>query len=308
MRLFEQFSFGELDQLGRPIADELFPTRPKWAVASISDFDASFFAGLAIATSPKKIVEVGVASGWGSALLLRALSKDRNLDFQYYGVDISERFFYDSAYATGQAVEAVVPDLKSRYQLITGHSIAEVSERIGTGVDFAFIDAHHMHPWATLDLLSVLPFLKPTSWVALHDLSLCRKEDQEHRNRGPKYLFEGWEKDKAHSVQIPTMAGAIRIGDRTEDHLPLLLDILYTPWELPVEQRYISAVTSLISKNYGDEWGRKFSRAAEVGNYLANKMHSHDIDALTAEIARLRATASARVRGVFGRITRMLGG
>ncbi len=302
MKLFEQFQLGQLDGIGRPLVDEMYKRRPAWAVASISEFDAAFFAGLATTVRPKKVVEVGVASGWGSAILLQALAQSGCADSQYFGVDIAPRFFYDAGYATGQAVQEVVPKLANRYRLLTGRVIAEVVTDIGGDVDFAFIDAHHMHPWATLDLLSLLPFILPGGWVALHDLNLCRKEDQEHRNRGPKYLFEGWEDDKAHSIQVPTMAGAIRIGGDPSKHLPLLLDILYTPWELPVEDRFLVPMVSLVSKHYGPEWGAKFQRATEVGNYFANKMHSRDIDALAAEVGRLRAAATAKVGGVFGRI------
>src|SRR5262249_32603996 len=160
---------------------------------------------------PKKIVEVGVASGWGSVIFMQALENAGAEDYNYFGVDIAERVFYDANYATGQAVEKVVTTLATRDQLLTGQEIAEADPEIAGDIDLAFIDAHHMHLWATLDLLSLLPFLVPGSWVALHDLNLCRKADQEHRNRGPKYLFDAWDGDKAHSVETPTMAGAIRI-------------------------------------------------------------------------------------------------
>lgn len=302
MKLFEQFTLGELDSAGRPLTDDMYRQRPAWTVASISEYDAAFFAGLVMAVKPRKVVEVGVASGWGSVMLLQALETAGVADYQYIGVDIAERFFYDANYATGQAVGEMVPALASRYRLLTGRAIAEVAPELGGGIDFAFIDAHHMHPWATLDLLSLLPFLVPGSWVAMHDLNLCRKEDQEHRNRGPKYLFDAWDEDRAHSIQVPTMAGAIRLGARPEEHLPLLLDVLYTPWELPVEERFLAPLVALLTKHYGEAWGGKFRRAFEVGNYLSHKMHSQDIDALAAEIGRLRASASAKVGGFLSRM------
>lgn len=302
MQLFNEFKLGQLDGVGRSVVDDMYKQRPDWTVASISEFDAAFFAGLAMTLQPKKVVEVGVASGWGSVILLEALNRSNCTESKYFGVDIAPRFFYDNKYATGQAVDEVVPNLAPRYELLTGSAISEVATKIGGDIDFAFIDAHHMHPWATLDLLSLLPFLKANSWVALHDLNLCRKEDQEHKNRGPKYLFEGWEEDKAHSIQNPTMAGAVRIGSEPISHLPLLLDILYTPWEIAVEERFLNPLLTLISEHYGTEWAMKFTRAAEVGNYHANKMHSHDIDALSAEIVRLRATAKSKISRVLARI------
>ena len=289
MTPFQQFPYGHADALGSPLVHELWPKQPAWAVASISVDDAAFFAGFVVETRPQKLVEVGVASGWGSCVLLHAL-RSAGLDAsELYGVDVEDRFFYDAAYATGQCVTEVMPECAPRYRLLTGVTIGECAPQVGGGVDFAFIDAHHMHPWATLDLLAVMPFMKPGSWVALHDLNLSRKEDQEHRNRGPKYLFEGWDGDKAHSTQEPTMAGAIRLSGNPSGHLPLLLDILYTPWELPVEARATEAVSAVLEGAYGPSWAAKFRRAVEIGNYHVNKMNSPDIDDLRREIAALRA-------------------
>lgn len=308
MKMFEQFPVGALDSIGRPLTEAMYRQRPAWTVASISDYDACFFAGLAMTTKPKKIVEVGVASGWGSVILLKALAQAGVRNPEYFGVDISSRFFCDASYATGQAVREVVPDLAPCYQLLTGRSIAEVAPDIGGGIEFGFIDAHHMHPWATLDLLSLLPFLATQSWVALHDVNLCRKEDQEHCNRGPKYLFDAWDHDKLHSVQVPTMAGAIRVGSNPEEHLSLLLDILYTPWEMPVEERFTTPIIDLLLRYYGPEWGSKFRRAVEVGNYRASKMHSRDVGVLMAEIERLRGSVPLRISRFIARLSQRRGG
>jgi predicted O-methyltransferase YrrM len=270
------FTHGELDFAGRVLIEPLFQKQPSWTVASISDFDAAFFSGLVLAIKPSKIIEVGVASGWGSVVMLNALHSAGLSDYAYFGVDIADRFFYDSQYATGEAVSEMLPSLESQYRLMTGASIGEVASTIGGEVDFAFIDAHHMHPWATLDLLALLPHLAPESWIALHDLSLCRKPDQHHQNRGPKYLYEGWDGEKIHSVQVPTMAGAIKLSSSLESHLPLLIDLLYTPWELTVDQKFVTPIVQSISTHFGSEWGHKLERATEIGNYFAHKMHASD--------------------------------
>jgi predicted O-methyltransferase YrrM len=300
VELFKQFAYGDIDRAGRSVVDAMWMRRPAWAVASISDMDAAFFAGLVIETRPRKLVEVGVASGWGSCVLLEALRVAGLTASELYGVDISDRFFYDQTYATGQSVREVFPEHLPRYHLLTNMTIGTCAPKIGDGIDFAFIDAHHMHPWATLDLPAVMPFMSPASWVALHDLSLSRKEDQEHRNRGPKYLYEGWDGDKAHSVQKPPMAGAIRLSESPLSHLPLLLDVLYTPWELTVDAGATESVCAVIETAFGQDWAGKFRRAIEVGNYHANKMHSPDIDRLQQQLAALRAGGGGLIRKLFG--------
>ena len=288
MRLFETFARGSLDVSGAEIARTLWQRQPQWAVASISEMDAAFFAGMVTKLRPRMLLEIGVASGWGSCVLLEALARSGLHDSQLYGVDISERFFYDSNYATGQCVADLYPEYAARYHLATGVTAPQHVPEIGHRFDFVFIDAHHMHPWAILDLLAVLPFVEAESWIALHDLNLSLKEDQEHRNRGPKYLFEGWDHDKMHSIQNPTMAGAIRIGSDASRHLPLLLDIVHTPWELPVDQSSLDALLKSVSTAYGDAWSMRFRRAFELANYHVNKVHSPEIGRLQQEIAQLR--------------------
>src|SRR6185437_9162851 len=97
MKMFHQFPFGRIDSIGAPVVREIWPRRPAWAVASISDMDAAFFAGLVIETRPRKLVEIGVASGWGSCVLLHALKKAGVEGSEIHGVDIADRFFYDAA-------------------------------------------------------------------------------------------------------------------------------------------------------------------------------------------------------------------
>lgn len=301
MRTFEQFSHAHVDRVGRPIVEALWPRQPAWAVASISTMDAAFFAGLIVEIKPAKLVEIGVASGWGSCVLLEALRSAGLYDSHLHGIDIAERFFYDAGYATGQCVPDVLPDLLPRYHLATNVTAARQLPGIGGDIDFVFIDAHHMHPWATLDLLSVIPFVRPETWIAMHDLNLSRKEDQNHQNRGPKYVFEGWDHDKMHSIETPTMAGAVRVASDPSVHLPLILDILYTPWELPVAADALDPLLAIVLDAYGEVWCAKFRRAFEVGNYHVSKVHSPEIDRLQREIAALRS-------GVKGRwIRRLLG-
>jgi predicted O-methyltransferase YrrM len=296
VKLFESYAYGHVDAIGAPVVAALWQRQPTWAVASISERDAAFFTGLAMEVRPSKVVEIGVASGWGSCVLLSALDVAGRSDAELHGVDIASRFFYDEAYATGQCVAEVLPECVTRYRLRTGVTIGECAPAIGGGIDFAFIDAHHMHPWATLDLLAILPFLVPGSWVAMHDLNLSRKEDQEHRNRGPKYLFEAWEDDRLHSTEIPTMAGAIRVPAQPASTLPLLLDIVHTPFETAIDARAGDAVCTIIDNAYGADWAGKFRRAIEIGTYQLSKMQSADIDDLRRQLAALRGKPARWLR------------
>jgi hypothetical protein len=232
---------------------------PSWVSGNISEYDSRFLAGLANFANPQRVVEIGVASGWSSAVLLKALS-GLGGDRKVIGIDLSSNYYLDSSIRTGRAVDEAVPELMANYELITGQLAFEVMPGVGS-IDFAFIDGHHMHPWATLDMLSVLPFISRGRWVAMHDLSLCTFERHRHGNRGPFYLFYMWPDQKLHSTQQPTMIGAVVIDRNPADYLPILLEILYTPWEVDVDPESLARLSAFVGDHYGDSWSRKFTDA-----------------------------------------------
>jgi predicted O-methyltransferase YrrM len=233
--------------------------RPDWAKGTISDYDGKFLAGLAHFANVRHVVEIGVASGWSSAVLLKALS---TLDGErkVTGIDLLPGYYLDKAIPTGRAVDEAVPDLLSGYRLLTGRLAFDAMADVGK-VDFAFIDGHHMHPWATLDMISVLPFMERGRWVAMHDLNLCTFERHRHMNRAPFYLFYMWPDQKLHSTQQPTMIGAVLLERSPADYLPTLLEILYTPWEIDVDDAALSRLSTFIGEHFGSSWSEEFSEA-----------------------------------------------
>ena len=176
------------------------------------------------------------------------------------GIDLSPSFYLDSSIPTGRAVNEVVPELLPNYRLLTGRLAFDAMAEAGP-VDFAFIDGHHMHPWATLDMISVLPFIERGRWVAMHDLNLCTFERHRHMNRGPFYLFYMWPDQKLHSTQVPPMIGAVLLERTPADYLPLLLEILYTPWETDVDPEALSRLSAFITHHFGPSWGEKYAQA-----------------------------------------------
>lgn len=250
------------------VGADFLGTRPAWAQGTISDYDSRFLAGLVNFANPRKVVEIGVASGWSSAVLLKTLDTV-GPDARLTGIDLSPTYYLDSSIPTGRAVQDLVPELAERYRLLTGRLAFDVMSEVGK-VEFAFIDGHHMHPWATLDLLSVLPFIERGRWVALHDLNLCTFERHRHKNRAPFYLFYMWPDRKLHSTQQPTMIGALLIERSPADYLPTLLEILYTPWEVEVDGDIQSRLASFIGSHFGDAWAAKFSDAFRECSHQLN--------------------------------------
>jgi len=249
-----------LESRGVDVIGSDFHSRiPSWASGNISPHDSRFLAGLANFANPRKVLEIGVASGWSSAVLLKAIS-GLGGERKVTGVDLSPTYYLDPSIQTGQAVEETVPELMPNYELLTGRLAFDAVREVGP-IDFAFIDGHHMHPWATIDMLSVLPFIERGRWIAMHDLNLCTFERHRHMNRGPFYLFYMWPDQKLHSTQLPTMIGAVVVDRNPADYLPTLLEILYTPWEIDVDPADLSRLSALIGDHFGDAWSRKFAAA-----------------------------------------------
>lgn len=249
------------EHVGLSDSKKILERKPAWVAGNISVFDQPLLMGLTKILQPKKVVEIGVASGWSGCLFIDALSR-LGQGGQYIGIDFSEKYYLDASRKTGSAIGDLFPDPPLEVSLLLGSMAVDVVDTIGPGVDLAFIDGNHLHPWAILDLMSLLPILKPTSYVLLHDISLSTFERHRHTNRGPKYLFECWPYSKVNSSQDPTMIGAIQMPPVFGDALwRLLLDTLYTPWETTVDPKVLGAISTRLRTFAGEAWGKKFSEA-----------------------------------------------
>ena len=135
----------------------------------------SFLHGLLRFFRPKKILEVGVAAGGSSAVILNAI-KDIP-DAMLYSVDILPFHYMTHQKQTGYMVGELVPELKGKWYLRTGGIAAKFMDEIGPDIDFCLLDTAHFNPGEFLDFLMVLPYLKKNAILVLHDTSLQTYED-----------------------------------------------------------------------------------------------------------------------------------
>tara|TARA_R110000787_G_scaffold90043_3_gene190479 strand:+ start:863 stop:1720 length:858 start_codon:yes stop_codon:yes gene_type:complete len=248
------------------LPDQLMKKKPDWAGGAISNYDAKFLTGFLSHVRPRKVVEIGVASGWSSALMLHALKEIHGSDpYTLHAIDLLHDFYLKPEYKAGALVGEVVPDLEPNYNLLTGRIALEAMKDVGP-VDFAFIDAHHFHPWAALDFLALLPYITKGTWVAFHDINLCTFERHKHTNRGPFYLFHMWQDTKLQSTQNPAMIGAVLMERQPEQYLRDLLEILHTPWELTLSPEDVASVVSFVGTHFGDKWQNQFKQLCDMRN------------------------------------------
>src|SRR5690348_14617981 len=85
------------------IGEDFHSRIPSWASGNISAHDDRFLAGLASYASPRKMVEIGVASGWSSTVLLKALNGAGG-NSKVVGIDLSRTYYLDPSIPTGRVV------------------------------------------------------------------------------------------------------------------------------------------------------------------------------------------------------------
>lgn len=124
---------------------------------------------------PKKIIEVGVAEGGTTGIIVNALNM-LNYETTMYSVDITETFYANKTLTTGYEFEKLTKHFGNlcNHSFLFGKTITGQIENIGENVDLAIIDTTHALPGEILDLLTILPFMSENGIIVLHDVELSR--------------------------------------------------------------------------------------------------------------------------------------
>ena len=137
--------------------------------ALLEKIDMRFINGMIRKYKPKKILEVGVASGDSSSIILNAIQNIENSHL--YSIDKLINAFNEKNKEVGWIVKEKFRNLMNKWTLYTGGITSNFIEKIGGDIDFVFIDAWHYAPGEWLDILQILPFLKKkNAIVMLHDI------------------------------------------------------------------------------------------------------------------------------------------
>jgi predicted O-methyltransferase YrrM len=225
----------DVSETARIVATTVTPLT-RAATGNISTGDACFLLSLLEKVSPTHVLELGVASGTSTLMMLKmmdAIQSRATLD----SVDLATAYYDDPSKPVGYLVAENYAALPGRWRLATGvgaSSFSTHAEFAGTSMaghyDLVFIDAHHGHPWPTLDALCLLPFVVPGSWLAFHDINLPLLGDYPYN--GAVYVVRDWPGDVVISDDPPIPnIGAIRLSATAGDDAARLIPILSQPWD-----------------------------------------------------------------------------
>jgi predicted O-methyltransferase YrrM len=212
----------------------LWKALPQWASGTISTEDAAFLDAVIEKIRPDQVHEIGVASGTSSALILSTMATYENtLPIKLQSYDLIAKCYFDPSRNVGDATREMVPDLLPYWKLRVGMTALDVHRgKAAGGRPLYFIDANHIHPWPTLDLIALLPGLQPGDCVVLHDINLPAKTGGKFPDYGAQWLFEDWLGPRLEpDVTIPNI-GAIFIPDDLRLVLPGIVKSLLRPWTL----------------------------------------------------------------------------
>lgn len=231
-----------------------------------------FLNGIIRCLKPRKILEVGVANGGGSAIILNAISDIEGA--KLYSVDYSKEAYRRPGKLSGFLVEESFPQFLDKWQIFRGGDISRYIDEVGGDIDLLVLDTAHRHPWETLNFLCILPFLKPNSWTVLHDITLYAEPSGRLSSNACRYLYghvvsdEKITPDPNNNASGFSNIGAFKISENTFRYTDNLFESLLIPWDSPVEKNDISDIKRIIQKYYTSEQYEFFCRAVNFQDYL----------------------------------------
>lgn len=246
--------------------------------------EQQFLAELLLQKKPQKALEIGVAGGSSSVILLKALSTLPNK--QLISADYLTYFYKDPDKKVGFIVDEY-PELKKNWQLFSGGLISDFIEEIKEGIDFCFIDTAHRSPGELLDFILIFPFLKENALVVIHDTNLHTWDNSPlctvnnmliSALSGKKLHQDSFEKTFYHQTEKKEMTtpfsniSAVILDNSQADRLWDIFNLLTQKWHyIPTEKDTISIIT-LLRKYYHDSYAKLFE---DILNYQIERFQKN---------------------------------
>lgn len=235
---------------------------------------------------PKKIVEVGIASGGNTVNLLKWKDKDAEL----FSIDVSKHWFRDKSKLTGFMAMDYLGTEKN-WKLYTGYDYLDIYEEIGNDIDCIIIDTTHEMPGECLTFLAALPQLKDGCVVVLHDIHLnslrlgsLRSKERDYAKFCTTVLFGSVRADKKWILSTNGMSniGAFVVDESTKEHIKDLFHTLSVSWyNFPSGINFFE-YKNFIKENYSMECSKLFNAVVDAyASYFNVNIHN------TSESARV---------------------
>ncbi|MEI0550864.1 class I SAM-dependent methyltransferase [Brachyspira intermedia] len=257
--------------------------------------ERKFINGIIRQTKPKKILEIGMAAGGSSLLILNAIKDIK--DSKLYSIDYIEKWWENTSKNIGFLVEERGQNLLDRWNPYRGGVAAKFIEEIGGDIDVCLLDSAHHNPGELLDFLMVLPFLKKNAIVIIHDIIIPHTYNNNpnyyHPYINKEYYPEGITcgalfsclKGKKYTINSQYFnglgnIGAVILDDNIMENLFDYFFILTFPWYyIPTDNDFnymITLFNKYYSKNLVDLFVSIILRNKNIFN--SNEIKSDNIE------------------------------
>lgn len=235
----------------------------KAELSEMIESERIFLSGLINEYKPEKIVEIGVATGLSSLVILDAIKDFDNAHL--YSFDYSTQYYRDKTKKTGFAVDEF-PDLTEKWTLKTGAMTCALLDDSIKDIDFCLIDTVHSAPGEFLDYLQILPRLKKNAIVVIHDISYHIIFNRPFSNvcfalfstlSGEKFLPQ--------YDEYPNM-GAVLLEDNAYENAFDIFYSLLLPWLYKITPKDYKDLKNYFSKNYDKELVSLFEKAYKLNS------------------------------------------
>lgn len=265
---FEECNF--LDYTVRNELKEIIPDSHMSEYCEMSAFESALICGLIRKTNPKNILEVGVASGGTSSIILHAIQK-YDLDTQLISIDIAKDWYRKKEVKpTGWQVIDRFGEINN-WTLFTGSYLPELIVDFDTNFDLCIIDTVHMLPGELLDYLVAIKFMKLNGYMIFHDTQLFHTLLYYPRTYATKVILDTCVGDKLYfndhtsKLGIPNIGGFKIIPD-TYKYLDNSFSALSMKWAYCIDDKQFQIYKHFYTDFYGKNYGIFFEKS-----YINNK-------------------------------------
>jgi len=235
--------------------------------SQMSNEELAYLCGLIKMYAPKKIVEVGVADGGTTAVVLNCIDK-LGLNSEVHSIEIQPKSWTgDSSKDSGYLAEESKVFFKNtiNHKLNIG-VLPDYIDKIGDGIDFLILDTTHLLPGELLDFLVALPYLKDNAIVVMHDIWLHHWEDCDGmKAQATRVLLSSVVGERFANSNLPSdlNIGAIRVSSDTRKYVENIFQALALVWIYMPDDSYLISCRECYVKHYKEELVKLYDLAIE---------------------------------------------
>lgn len=236
----------------------------------MTEFESAFLCGLIRERKPKKIVEIGVAGGGTTGVILKCLEfLGVSSEVEVFSMDLAETFYRQKDKRTGYLADDIINSRSDfHHKFLLGKLLPEVVDEIGDNIDFVILDTVHSMPGEVLDFLAIYPYLNSNACVVLHDFS-SNISGQNPLAFATQLVFSSVaatkiiKQDDSRPYRYPNI-GAFVVNDTTKENIGFVLNSLIITWRYIMSEKWFDIYFNHYSKHYGLEFANLFSNIYHI--------------------------------------------